>query len=167
MKKKLRKSLKKETPTEVAQDNESVDLTVTDQPPSSDVNTDNAVKETTAKPEPEKTVIKPTAEPLEKAKEESKSLVPARTGKTYYIIAGSFENQVNAERLVQQLKSKGYNAQIADTNKYGMYRVAFEGYGKLSEAKDKLYAIRNDENAEAWILKKIIPIHFTWQAKTN
>ena len=144
------------TSTTTDQQDQSTDLAITD--PSavevSPTESKEVAKEIAVEPEPRKTVIEPADKPEMKTKEESKPVVPVRTGKTYYIIAGSFEKQMNAERLVQQLKSKGFNAQIADTNKYGMYRVAFEGYGTLTEAKERLYAIRNEDNAEAWILKK-------------
>lgn len=98
-----------------------------------------------------------TPEPKEpKAKvDHSKTVVPAASrAKQYYIIAGSFESEKNANKLVAQLRQKGYNALIADTNKYGMYRVAYDGIPTLKLAKEKLSAIRNEDNAEAWVLKK-------------
>lgn len=76
------------------------------------------------------------------------------SGPLYYIIAGSFSNVKNAERLVSNLKLKGFNAQIADTNSTGMFRVAYTGIKKLSEAKEKLYAIRQDDNPDAWLIRK-------------
>jgi cell division protein FtsN len=80
--------------------------------------------------------------------------VPSATGKKYYIIAGSFGKESNAEKLVQQLKQQGFEATIADTNNNGMFRVAYASVGNLRLAKQQLQAIRQEENAEAWILKK-------------
>ena len=72
----------------------------------------------------------------------------------FFIIAGSFSNESNANRLVSDLKQKGYNALIADTNKYGMYRVAFMSFNNRTIANNKLLAIRNESNPKAWLLVK-------------
>lgn len=72
----------------------------------------------------------------------------------FFIIAGSFSDESNARRLVNQLVSKGYNALIADTNKYGMFRVAVMKFSNRIAAENELLAIRNEENPKAWILVK-------------
>ena len=91
-----------------------------------------------------------------KSEPDNTKSIPAvsRQTKLYYIIAGSFEKETNATKLIGVLRAKGFDAKIADTNKYGMYRVAYEGIESLKVAKEKLIAIRNEDNAEAWILKK-------------
>jgi cell division protein FtsN/nucleoid DNA-binding protein len=76
------------------------------------------------------------------------------TGKQYYIIAGSFSEEKNAEKLIAQLAIKGYSALVADTNKNGMYRVAYAYYSSKADAKQQLLAIRQEENADAWLLRK-------------
>ncbi|MCB2206707.1 MAG: SPOR domain-containing protein [Bacteroidetes bacterium] len=73
---------------------------------------------------------------------------------SYMIITGSFSEESNALKLVDQLKQSGIGAVIADTSKNGMYRVAYAVYNTLDEAKDELYAIRNQQYPDAWILKK-------------
>ena len=78
------------------------------------------------------------------------------SAKVYYIIAGSFSKKSNAEKLVEKLKSKGYDAVIAGTSKTGMFRVAYLTVKGRKEAGEKLDAIRNSENADAWILRKPI-----------
>lgn len=82
------------------------------------------------------------------------SIPEIQSSKKYYIIAGSFSEQVNAQKLVLQLVEKGYSAVVADTNQNGMYRVAYAGFENWSTAKHELLAIRQDENKEAWVLKK-------------
>ena len=57
-------------------------------------------------------------------------------------------------KLVDQLKQSGIDAAIADTTKNGMYRVAYAAYANIEEAKEKLYALRNEQYPDAWILKK-------------
>ncbi len=79
---------------------------------------------------------------------------PKITDSKYFIIAGSFGNISNAERLVKNLKIKGYNAIIADTNERGLFRVAFMGFNDMAEAERQLIAIRRETNSQAWILVK-------------
>ena len=76
------------------------------------------------------------------------------TGKQYYIIAGSISKERNAQKLVVQLTEKGYSAIVADTSKNGMYRVAYTYFSSKADAKQQLLAIRQDENADAWLLRK-------------
>lgn len=72
----------------------------------------------------------------------------------YFIIAGSFKNERNAIEFVSSLKRQGYAALIADTNSYGMFRVAFMGFSSMAEAEGKLAAVRRESNPQAWILTK-------------
>ena len=70
----------------------------------------------------------------------------------YYIIAGSFQNLENADKFVSELKQKGFDANIAGTNKYNHYRVYFSSFNNLETATKQLAIIRKEENASAWIL---------------
>jgi len=56
--------------------------------------------------------------------------------------------------LVTKLNNKGYSALIADTNKYGMFRVAIMKFNNRVSAENNLMAIRNEENPQAWLLVK-------------
>ncbi len=71
-----------------------------------------------------------------------------------FVIAGSFSSEANARKLVRELNNKGYNALIADTNKYGMFRVAVESFASRIEAERNLAAIRRETNPQAWVLEK-------------
>ncbi len=92
--------------------------------------------------------------------EEPETAEPANTPELksvelhYFIIAGSFEKEKNAEKLLKQLKSKGYDALTAGINKYGMTRIAYGGFETMQEAMAKLSIIRSGENPAAWIMKK-------------
>jgi len=79
---------------------------------------------------------------------------PINIDSKYFIIAGSFGNISNAERLVKNLKIKGYDAIIADTNARGLFRVAYMGFVNMAEAERQLIAIRRETNSQAWILAK-------------
>ncbi len=72
----------------------------------------------------------------------------------YYIIAGSFSNEANAQRLVSQLRDKGFHAVIAGTSQNGMTRVAYVGFNRFKQALQQLSIIRQQENPSAWIMKK-------------
>jgi len=72
----------------------------------------------------------------------------------YFIIAGAFNNESNALNLVKQLRSEGFEAIVADTNKYGMFRVAYKGFHSAEEAANELNRIKVQHNPQAWILKK-------------
>ncbi len=71
-----------------------------------------------------------------------------------FIIAGSFKSMYNAKKLVRMLINKGYYALIADTNRYGMYRVAYGRFSDMMEAENKMAIIRSKDNPAAWILNK-------------
>jgi hypothetical protein len=81
-------------------------------------------------------------------------IVESANTKRYYLIAGSFSKETNAITLVKKLKNQGFDALIADTNKYGMYRVAFMSLNNRPLAENKLLAIRNNTNPKAWLLVK-------------
>jgi len=84
----------------------------------------------------------------------NKVIEASESNKRFFLIAGSFTKESNAQAFVNKLKSKGYEALIADTNKYGMYRVAFMSLSNRALAEDKLLAIRDDANPKAWLLVK-------------
>ncbi len=72
----------------------------------------------------------------------------------YYIIAGAFGVEENAEKLLSTLKESGYNdAQLAGkTSSGGLLRVAYLKADNLNEAETKLSEIK-DKSLEGWILK--------------
>ena len=84
----------------------------------------------------------------------STSIREAVNKDSFFIIAGSFKSEKNAKKLVAALRKQGFEAIVADTNSYGMFRVAYMGFKDMAEAENKLLAIRRDNNPKAWILKK-------------
>lgn len=69
----------------------------------------------------------------------------------YYIIAGSFMNLRNANKLVNELNNKGFNSSVIGQNKYGDHRVCYEGFASLNDAQKKLAYIRKNFNPSAWL----------------
>ncbi|MDR0969686.1 MAG: SPOR domain-containing protein [Lentimicrobiaceae bacterium] len=88
-------------------------------------------------------------------KETNKQLVAEtkKTSSNYYIIAGVFSNEENAQRLVKTLKSKGFASEIINKTKTGKWRVAYEGHASQQEADHRLATIRKEEDKNAWLLK--------------
>lgn len=65
----------------------------------------------------------------------------------YHVIVASFEEQQNADRLVNNLKSKGFDSKVIPSGVYNM--VSMGSFETLEEAKTKMQAIGN-----AWIFTK-------------
>jgi len=72
----------------------------------------------------------------------------------YHIIAGAFREPKNAEKKLQQLLEKGYDAKILGVNKWDLTEVAFESFSNENEAINKLRNIRKTESEDAWLLVK-------------
>jgi nucleoid DNA-binding protein len=70
----------------------------------------------------------------------------------YFIVAGCFKEKTNAENHVITLRAKGYNAVIIGQNKYGLYRVGYQGFYNKMEALEALLDIKIDDNQAAWML---------------
>ncbi len=70
----------------------------------------------------------------------------------YYIVAGAFKERTNADKLVNKLKQKGFEASIFDKKK-NMYYVCFAGYNNKAEAKAALPKVRKITRS-AWIKSK-------------
>lgn len=68
----------------------------------------------------------------------------------YYIVAGCFRDEVNADDLVRSLKSRGFNAE-----KFGkignLYAVSFASFDNKEPAVKELKRIREEMQPEAWM----------------
>ena len=71
--------------------------------------------------------------------------------KSYFIIAGAFSKEKNANKFVKQLQAENYNSSIIGKTKGGLIRVCFDGFETKEEAIISLDAIRT-ENKSAWLL---------------
>ena len=99
-------------------------------------------------------ISNPKAVPESSKISELRDLTQTISSNSFFIIAGSFTQESNATNLVSNLKNQGFDALIADTNKYGMFRVAFSSYNNRATAEEKLLAIRRSNNPKAWLLEK-------------
>ncbi|MDO9273941.1 MAG: SPOR domain-containing protein [Lutibacter sp.] len=72
----------------------------------------------------------------------------------YHIIAGAFRTPENAEKKLQQLLEKGFNAKILGGNKWNLTEVAYESFTNEDEALNKMRSIHKTESQDAWLLVK-------------
>ena len=78
---------------------------------------------------------------------------PAYQGKQYYIIAGCFEVEQNADNYVQTLKEKGYD-NAKKFRKIGrLHAVCFNSYRNHQDALNALRRIQSDYEANAWLME--------------
>ncbi len=78
----------------------------------------------------------------------------AKETNNYHIIAGAFREPGNAEKKLQQLLKKGYDAKILGINKWNLTPVAFESLNSRIDAINRLNAIKRTESEDAWLLVK-------------
>ncbi len=75
---------------------------------------------------------------------------PVQSGTRYYVVAGVFGDENNADNLVIELRKKGYNAE-----KFGkigsLHAVSYNVYQTKAEADRELHKIQNEVDPEAWI----------------
>ncbi len=106
------------------------------------------------------TISEETQEAIDDIEQESdetemKPATPEPGRKVYYIIAGSFEEEHNAEIYAEELRSKGApNAKAFGRNRLGFYRVAYDYYYDLREAEQMLPTVQQTESDDAWILHR-------------
>lgn len=84
--------------------------------------------------------------------EEEETTQPDRqiTGKKYYIVAGVFQVEQNADKLVDDLRKRGYNA--TKFGKIGAYHaVSYDVFPTKAEADKYLKQIHSKEDPDAWI----------------
>ncbi|MCR9226443.1 MAG: SPOR domain-containing protein [Flavobacteriaceae bacterium] len=72
----------------------------------------------------------------------------------HHIIAGAFREEQNADKKVDQLKQKGYNAFYLGTNKYGLHQVAYDSFDDPKEALVFLREVKSKESRDAWMLSE-------------
>jgi len=71
--------------------------------------------------------------------------------KNFHLIAGSFGEKSNAEKLVQKLQKENYNSSIVGRTKGGLIRVSFDSFETKEEANLAMDILKS-ENKSAWIL---------------
>ncbi|WP_341220409.1 SPOR domain-containing protein [Polaribacter atrinae] len=78
--------------------------------------------------------------------------VVKEVAKPFHIVAGAFQFAENAEKRVEELKAKGFDAKIIGVNKWGLTQVTFNSYASRNEATNNLYRIQKTVSKDAWLL---------------
>lgn len=83
----------------------------------------------------------------------AKSESSNKSGRNFHIIGGCFEFVENAEKLISELKQKGFDAYLLD-KKNGLSRVSYGAFSSRAGAMEALGNIKSSHNSGAWLLKK-------------
>ena len=70
----------------------------------------------------------------------------------YFVVAGCFQDETNADGLVKKLRRKGFDAGIFG-KKGRLHLVCYGSYTNRSAAKSALQGIKSSENPGAWLKK--------------
>lgn len=70
----------------------------------------------------------------------------------YHIVAGSFMQEANAEKMYEELIKLGYHAQKIRQNKHGLYPVIYGSFSSYTDAQTEMERIKKSHNPEAWLL---------------
>ena len=71
----------------------------------------------------------------------------------FHLVAGCFSSEANAENLVSELKTQGFDATVIGQNAKGLFRVAFQSFQNKTEALLQLKKITS-EGTSSWLLKQ-------------
>ena len=77
--------------------------------------------------------------------------LPKIIEKKFFIVAGAFNNERNANNLMNKLQSESYNSEIIGTNKNGLIRVSYDCFATKEEALIELEKLKS-KNKSSWIL---------------
>ncbi|MBK6962464.1 MAG: SPOR domain-containing protein [Bacteroidales bacterium] len=72
----------------------------------------------------------------------------------FFVIAGAFGVQQNAENYVLDLRSKGFDSFIAGQNRRGLFMVSIEGFSDKQLAMQKMNEFRAGGFPNAWLLNR-------------
>ena len=82
-------------------------------------------------------------------------VLPANTtGEMHHIVAGAFRIKANADRKIEALQERGYDAAYFGTNKYGLHVVTYARYSNPKDALVALREIKRTQSQDAWLLSK-------------
>ncbi|ESU29957.1 hypothetical protein FLJC2902T_04410 [Flavobacterium limnosediminis JC2902] len=74
--------------------------------------------------------------------------------KPYHIVAGSFRNETNANKIFDELKALGFEPIRLEQNQFGLFPVLYGSFASYTEAQTKMKEIHKSHSKEAWLLIK-------------
>jgi hypothetical protein len=72
----------------------------------------------------------------------------------YHIVAGAFREPANAQKKLDQLVKKGFQARLLQANKWNLTPVAYQSFNERAAALAMLRTIKQSEAKDAWLLVK-------------
>ena len=100
------------------------------------------------------TIINAVKPVLESRQTSVESVSKVVEPKPFLIIVGAFKFKENAENLVSDLRSKGYDASIEGQTKTGLFRVSMQALSDKNKAVTQLAMVRSGSFSGAWLLVK-------------
>lgn len=70
----------------------------------------------------------------------------------HHIVAGAFRYKVNADKKINELKRRGYEASYLGTNDHGLHMVTYSSFTDVDEALKNLRTIKSTQSKDAWLL---------------
>jgi cell division septation protein DedD len=71
----------------------------------------------------------------------------------FHLVAGCFSSETNAENLVKNLQSDGFESSVIGQNEKGLFRVAFQSFGNKQEALAQMQKLKSSGKS-TWLLKQ-------------
>jgi len=69
----------------------------------------------------------------------------------YHIIIGAFRDKANAEKQINYLKSKGFDASVVGVNRYGLHQVSASSFNNEKDAINTLHKLQKTVSKSAWL----------------
>lgn len=85
---------------------------------------------------------------------ESRNIKAINVTGSYHIIAGAFSVPENAAKLVEQLKSEGYNATVIGQNRRKLHMVSIGSFSDRTTAGMRMSELHRKGFPSAWLLEK-------------
>jgi nucleoid DNA-binding protein len=73
-------------------------------------------------------------------------------GKRYYLVAGCFSVEANAEKMVQKLISQGFKSEKFKKPNSNMFYVSYSSYASRAEAAGEMDRLKSAGQSNIWIL---------------
>jgi len=104
-------------------------------------------------PKPEVNVSKPKVQPKKPASKTENTEV-AEGGKKYYLVAGCFSVEANADKMAQKLKGEGFEPVKFITKKSNLFYVSYSSFSDKASAGQELHKLKAGGKESVWILCK-------------
>jgi hypothetical protein len=118
---------------------------------------DAKVAKDTKHKEPVKSQV-PAQVPENKAKpskvqksETPKVTAKSASGKKFYVVAGTFSLEGNADRMVKKLKDEGYSPDKLRNDKKNVFYVSYSSFGDKESAQAEMKKLKSSGKTDSWI----------------